>query len=389
MDPWTSTHCKLQVIFYFWKHYSSSLLVLMSIEKCFAVYFPLKSKTICTVRTAKWATGIVGAILVVYNIVRCFALEPRFIESSGDHICVALFLSWATLKAVDSALYSFGPFIIMFLTNFAIVFKFMRAKCQSNSTESTNQALAKVATRGTTMVVTVSVMFLILTAPTALNQALWHVTKLSSNPIYRLSMNLTQYLNHSINGVLYCIVGSRFRKEFLKIFCRKKRTNDTFISHSSSTSVVTIRGKSAWITLCTCVIVMPRLCIPILYTPLTCASLLTRLSFQFFTHPGRVHHYWQGYPSNALHTLYVCIITDKVVHSNSLHTLDVCIITDKVILPMLYTPWTCASLLTRLSFHCFTHPLHVHQYYKSLSFPTLYTPWTSPSLPSRFKYPCT
>ena len=46
--------------FYFGRQYSSSLLVLMSIEKCFAVYFPLKSKTVCTVRIAKRTTGIVG-----------------------------------------------------------------------------------------------------------------------------------------------------------------------------------------------------------------------------------------------------------------------------------------------------------------------------------------
>ena len=34
----------------------------------------------------------------------------------------------------------------MFITN-VIVFKFMKAKCKSNSTESTNQALSKAATR--------------------------------------------------------------------------------------------------------------------------------------------------------------------------------------------------------------------------------------------------
>ena len=74
----------------------------------------------------------------------------------------------------------------MFITNFAIVFKFMRAKCNSNSTESTNQALAKSATRGTAMVVTVSITFILLTSPTAVNEALLDVVILSKNPIYRL-----------------------------------------------------------------------------------------------------------------------------------------------------------------------------------------------------------
>ena len=69
----------------------------------------------------------------------------------------------------DSVLYSFGPFSLTLITNYAIVFILMRAKCksnQTNSTESTDQALVKAATRGTAMVGTVSVTFLLLTAPT-------------------------------------------------------------------------------------------------------------------------------------------------------------------------------------------------------------------------------
>ena len=139
MRRWTD--CKLfYFLFRFGRHYSSILLVLMSVEKCFAVYFPLKSLTVCTVRTAKWAAGIVAVILAGYDSLYFFA--------------------------VDSILYSFVPFALMIVVNFAIAFKFMRAKCKRYFTESTNQALSKSATRGTAMVVTVSVTFLLLTAPT-------------------------------------------------------------------------------------------------------------------------------------------------------------------------------------------------------------------------------
>ena len=129
--------------------YSSWLLVVMSFEICFAVYLPLKSKTVCTVRTAKWTTGIVGTILAGYNSVQFFANDTRFITSYGRYECVASSDYRQILHAVDDALHSWGLFLIMFLTNFAIVFKFMRAKCKSNSTESTNQALSKSSTRGT------------------------------------------------------------------------------------------------------------------------------------------------------------------------------------------------------------------------------------------------
>ena len=148
---------------------------------------------------------------------------------------------------MDSTLYSFLPFILMFMTNFAIVIKFMTAKCKSNSTESTDQALAKSATRGTAMVVTVSVTFLILTTPTAINMTQSIETQLANNPLYRAFMNLTQYLNHSINGVLYVIVGTKFRSELLKLISRRKErtqsTSSSQISHISGSSLSCISGS--------------------------------------------------------------------------------------------------------------------------------------------------
>ena len=87
VDPRQWTDCKLYYFMsYFGRHYSSMLLVLMSVDKCFAVYFPLKSKTICTVKTAKWGTGIVGVVLVAFNTNNLF-LEYHFIKSSGRHFC--------------------------------------------------------------------------------------------------------------------------------------------------------------------------------------------------------------------------------------------------------------------------------------------------------------
>ena len=195
----------------------------MSLEKCFAVYFPLKSKSVCTVKTAKWVTGVFGIILAGYNIVYFFLRETQIDKKSGYKKCV--FVSHSeTLNMIDSILYSFFPLCLMFTTNFAIAFKLLRAKFKShpgNSTESTSQALSKAATRGTAMVVTVSVTFLILTVPNGAGRALQPVIDLWAYPESRAFVTLTQYLNHSINGYLYCIVGSRFRRELVKIFCQK------------------------------------------------------------------------------------------------------------------------------------------------------------------------
>ena len=175
-----------------------------------------------------------GFIIAGYNIQWFFLKEPQINEWSGHYICVETKHYSDSVHVIDSVLYSFGPFVSI---NFAIALKFMRAKCQSNSTESTNQALSKSATRGTAMVVTVSVMFLILTAPTAVNDALYHMIQLDFFPLYHSFMNLTQYLNHSINGLLYCIVGMRFRTELVEMLCRSRRPQGTATIHSVVTSI--------------------------------------------------------------------------------------------------------------------------------------------------------
>ena len=44
------------------------LLTVMSIEKLFALYFPLKAKSYCTVGTAKWMTSILALAFVGLNV---------------------------------------------------------------------------------------------------------------------------------------------------------------------------------------------------------------------------------------------------------------------------------------------------------------------------------
>ena len=86
INPWIWMDSKLTYyLFFFGRHYSSMLLVLMSVEKCFVFYFPLKSKSICTVKTAKLATEIVGIIMAGYNLVYIFVLKA---SSSDLYPCI-------------------------------------------------------------------------------------------------------------------------------------------------------------------------------------------------------------------------------------------------------------------------------------------------------------
>ena len=116
-------------------------------------------------------SGISGVVLRGYNLQWFFIRSAEDIDPilwPGLRSCYTRGNYHFVYKTLESILYSFGPFIIMFLTNFAITLKLMTAKGkgnQSNSTASTNEALAKAAIRGAVMVITVSVTFLILQPP--------------------------------------------------------------------------------------------------------------------------------------------------------------------------------------------------------------------------------
>ena len=117
---------------------------------------------------------------------------------------------------IDAFLYSFIPLTVMFTANCLIILKFMIAKWDKrhSSTEPVNQALSKSAIKGTVMLLTVHFAFIILTAPISIAFSI-----MDDPPVMAYGVTiLLLYLNHSINGVLYSISGSRFRHELKNLF---------------------------------------------------------------------------------------------------------------------------------------------------------------------------
>ena len=69
LDIFVWTGCGLGFfMMYFGFSSSSTLLVIISVEKCFALYFPFKTKTVCTVRTARRVSLVTVLIFVGFNL---------------------------------------------------------------------------------------------------------------------------------------------------------------------------------------------------------------------------------------------------------------------------------------------------------------------------------
>ena len=219
INPYIWTDCKLgRFTHHFCQQYSSSLLVIMSLEKCFALYFPLQTKRFCTVGTAKKISFIFAIIYFAFNAQFFFIYDVE-IASNGIKRCI-----WINVPAryqfiypqIDAFLHSFIPLTAMFVANCLIIFKFMLArwKNKQGGTQSVNQALSKSAVKGSAMLVTVSFAFVVLTGPISIAYSIMDDPPIM---VYGVTVILV-YLNHSINGVLYSISGSRFRNELKHLF---------------------------------------------------------------------------------------------------------------------------------------------------------------------------
>ena len=165
-SPYDWTDCKLWSFgWYFFRQLSSALLVIMSVEKLIALYFPFKTQRICTVQTAKRVSFFTVFMYAAFNSQYFFTMQTK---SPGWCEDVHVSEGYATFREkLNPILYSYGPFYIMGFTNIAIIYKFVRAKlaAKSRGTESTNQALSNAAMRGTAILVSVSLMFIAFTAP--------------------------------------------------------------------------------------------------------------------------------------------------------------------------------------------------------------------------------
>ena len=238
------TNCALgQFPKWFGTNYSSALLAIISTEKFFALYFPFKAKTMCTVRTAKRVSAVTALIYVAYNLQFPFLVKV----TTGIH---GKFCGYGNVSRIYfriasfilPTLYCYAPFTIMILTNSAIIHKFVMAKFRSRNrnTESTSQALSKSATRGTAMLLTVSFMFIILTGPNALLNIMWP----DGNPPLPLVFDITGFMlkiNFGINWIMYCLSAAQFGRELRKLFgCHKNSSN---LNSCSTISTITASIK--------------------------------------------------------------------------------------------------------------------------------------------------
>ena len=217
----------------------------MAAEKCFALYFPLQAKNICTVRNAMIISVVNTVVFLVYNIQWIFTLEKVYVKTIKRIRCQIfnapdfLRFHW---RDIDAIIASYIPMILMLIFNLGIIVLLCKNRDKGLGVGSSSRDMSKIAKQVTIMLLSVTCLFIILKCPVAIY---FHTVGIyiSNNPITKAILNNLIYVNSSINGFLYIISGSKYRDRALAIFkgCCMKISRSESSKHSSIAEVDTER----------------------------------------------------------------------------------------------------------------------------------------------------
>ncbi|XP_021373894.1 thyrotropin-releasing hormone receptor-like [Mizuhopecten yessoensis] len=247
-------HAGCKVMFFcgtFFMHYANWILVAMTIERFLAIWLPLKVSELCTRTRAFLVMGLIAVPLLGLNLHFFWStLEVWDDYYSWDCQFRSEFEYFMTKMWywIDGAAYSLIPFIILVIFNILIIVGISRGHRGVVSKIDKTQMTEKMKQQQqiTIMLVTVSLVFVVLTMPNCvffIFQNYWDYTKnLHEYARYFLFYQLVFVLsdfNHAINFYLYFLSGRKFRARFHAIICicRRKQISrrlGTTISHIAS-----------------------------------------------------------------------------------------------------------------------------------------------------------
>jgi hypothetical protein len=201
--------------------------MLLTVERFISVRFPLKARTICTL---KWTYV---ALLVMF--ICSFALNLQFyfiltLDNNGRCNLTARMAWYGDISHwIDMFVYSLVPFVVIVFCNCSILSKVIqsrieRKKLQQSERSSEAKSTHAHLTSMTYMLTTVSVVFLILTLPTTIQLVVYEQLRprtAKQYVVYALmhtTTNLLSYTNSAINFILYCVSGTQFRREVYNLF---------------------------------------------------------------------------------------------------------------------------------------------------------------------------
>ena len=228
--------CKFFVYVDFSSQFSSAwIIVLVTTDRAIAVWCPYKYKIACRPLVARILLFVTVFILML--ICLPFLISADITGNSDNKKCV--FADDTTLNDMiwfytELSLHFAIPFIVIIISNTAMLAKAMvraynRRNSPDNLTDRTTDSDRRMLKNMSVRIVVLSVAFCLGVGPIhlygyketlqfeQLDSDFNSTMKKYSGPLY-IPFVILMYLNNGINLYLYCLIGSGFRNDLLKLF---------------------------------------------------------------------------------------------------------------------------------------------------------------------------
>lgn len=255
-----------------WSNVSVCLTVTFTLERYVGVCHPIKGRAVCTLKRAR----IITCCVVLFVMV---ATSPEFLESEvfemesknnknltiskiitteiGKSRAYTVFYHWFIV-----AMFTFIPLAALLGFNIILI----RSVCKANrirrrmtyvAVNRPGEAHSGEQTKITCMLISVAFVFIICQLPTATMICYNTYLELSGTELtgteknYRIIAgnvsNILISLNAAVNFILYSVMSTKFRKVFLRLFCKHSRytLRKSISEYSYSTGMSTVRRISS------------------------------------------------------------------------------------------------------------------------------------------------
>lgn len=211
-----------------------------TIERYIAVCRPLEAANTCTLSRTKRVICLIFAASLIYNL-------PRFLEfktimytnpqTNATFPDIHL-TDIGTNEIFRQVYFIYLNLFVMFILPFAFLaflnIQLIRAVRVARNTRIKMSTSASKEANLTVMLIAVIIVFLVCQLPSVADNILWTMfeSKHLNCSIHYIRFttvsNLMVVVNSAINFILYCLFGKRFRKVFIKIFCKWKKNEPQF-----------------------------------------------------------------------------------------------------------------------------------------------------------------
>ena len=245
------------------KIFSSWVVVLICIERFIVIWFPLQAKRILTRQTAAvlvWSLLCItyifdGAWTITTNITNGVCI-PNFQTAENKDYSTAFLIA-------GTVIYNVLPSLFLICLTPLTIFKLLRHRAKRLKMTGANSHRTDETYRITRMLLAVTIAYLILVTPISVAHSVAFFSGdnifQSTNEnfiIFREIAQIGEQLNYVVNFFIYVIFNSTFRRNFLKVICKRTtpltgetphRTLESRTSgepHSSSLNTDTAISKS-------------------------------------------------------------------------------------------------------------------------------------------------